>query len=329
MVSKLHEATSASTDGLPVPLAIPMPPSPINAPAGGTPSQARVATVTTTLSMSVKLTKLSYLIWKIQIVPIVKAQGLGKHLTHPPPSEEADTDDENTPWKRNNQQVLSTIISSMRPELLPVVSGCLTARDAWEKLATELSYASESRIMELTSRFHSIKKGTKSLDEYISEFRQLLAELVNAGKFVANRTIKFFFLRGLGSKFCSFCTGVTTRNENLSFDDLLASLRAEVSLDNFGSDDEAHAAPIAPMVNQTQSNLSNNNQGFFTNQYQATNRDRNQRYVTRNNDNRGRGGRNGHFIPRCQLCLKQGHRAPECQSIRIPSPMPMMMRPPS
>ncbi|XP_078442918.1 uncharacterized protein LOC144712495 [Wolffia australiana] len=166
------------------------------------------------------------------------------------PPEEEDTDDENTAWKRSNQQVLSTIISSLSAELLPVVSGCLTARAAWEKLSTELSTASESWIMELTSRFHSIKKGSKSLDKYITEFRHLLAEIVDAGEFITDRTVKFVFLRGLGPKFFSFRTGITTRSGNLSFDDLLASLRAEVSLDNFESNDEAPAPAIAPMANQ-------------------------------------------------------------------------------
>ncbi|XP_078438628.1 uncharacterized protein LOC144709100 [Wolffia australiana] len=300
MVSELHDAASASIDDLRRPLAMPIPPSP---PPGGD-LQARVPTISTAPAATLKLTKTNYLLWKIQIVLIIKAQGLGKHLTHPMPPEEEDTDDENTSWKHNDQQVLSIIISSLSTELLPVVSGCITAQAAWEKLGTKLSSASESWIMELTSRFHSIKKGSKSLDEYISEFHHLLAEIINAGE----------------SKFCSFCTGVTTRNGNLSFDDLLVSLRAEVSLDNFESDDEASETRIAPMENKVQAQHS---------QQAGSYREENPRNGHRSGNNRGRGGRTRRFIPRCQLCLKQGHRALDCRSLRSQPTSTMAIQPAS
>ncbi|XP_078427861.1 uncharacterized protein LOC144700263 [Wolffia australiana] len=200
----------------------------------------------------------------------------------------------------------------MTVELLPLVSSCLTSREAWEKLATELSSTSESRIIEFTSRFHSLKKGAESLDDYISEFREFLAELTNADEQVAERIVNFMFFRGFGSKFCSFRTGVTTWNENLLFDDLLAALRYEVSLDNFGSDDQVMDAHVAPMANRVQAcyrtrpRIMPNNTTLIENVVAPM-----AIVVGRAKDV---GGRNGRFRPHCQLCLKQGHRAPKCRS---------------
>ena len=197
-------------------------------------------------------------------------------------------------WWRQDQQVLSLIVTSLSESVLPYVVGKLTAREAWSALMKHCSSTNPSRIMHLHNRLHNTQKGTR---EFVQDIQQTRDELAAAGYPVQETVSIYALLRGLGPAYSAFSAGILSNLINLGFDDVVAQVNSYEDLLKFThSTKDTTASEFPPTANQTQTTSSDRGRG-------------------RNNgrNNRGRGRNGGRYIPRCQLCGQFGHRVLECR----------------
>lgn len=80
---------------------------------------------------------------------------------------------------------------------------------------------------------HNTIKGDVPSDEYVKNFRRLAEELQLAGAPIDEGSTIFAFLRDLGSKYAPFIVSTTINLRQLTFDDIVASLKTHDVMQNF------------------------------------------------------------------------------------------------
>ncbi|KAF3786733.1 Retrovirus-related Pol polyprotein from transposon TNT 1-94 [Nymphaea thermarum] len=206
--------------------------------------------------ISQKLNHSNYLTWKRQIVPFIKSHRLYGHIdgTTPAPPQyidrevkrtvvadqgggasagseirfEYETVTENNPayevWLAHNQSLVAYITSTLSEEVLGGVDDDLTALELWSTLATTYSQVSEARFLQLRRQFQDIKRGTRTVLEYLNEIKSVSDQLAAIGHPVSDKDKVQQALSGLGTKFDIFCTALEVLPVLPSFEDLKAKL---------------------------------------------------------------------------------------------------------
>ena len=140
------------------------------------------------LHVPIKLTRDNFLLWKTQIFPLLNFHDLAHILTQDPPISTQFDDQggitvnpEYQAWWRQDQHVLSLIITSLSESVLSCVIGNNTSKEAWSTLSTHYSSTNPSHIMHLHNRLHNNSKGTRSIAEFVKEIQRTCDELAVAG----------------------------------------------------------------------------------------------------------------------------------------------------
>ncbi|KAF3787976.1 hypothetical protein EJ110_NYTH22014, partial [Nymphaea thermarum] len=163
--------------------------------------------------ISQKLNHSNYLTWKRQIVPFIKSHRLYGHIddTTPAPPQyidrevkrtvvadqgggastgseirfEYETVTENNPayevWLAHDQSLVAYITSTLSEEVSGGVDDDLTALELWSTLATTYSQVSEARFLQLRRQFQDIKRGTRTVLEYLNEIKSVSDQLAAIG----------------------------------------------------------------------------------------------------------------------------------------------------
>ena len=148
-------------------------------------SQVAIANINPAgLTISLKLSRENFLLWKTQLLPVLAAYDLVTLLDQDPPMVSyVDKDGRICPnpayktWFKNDQVVLAIISSSLSASVLPILVGKTTAREAWQAINRNFAGKSKSRIMELQTRLHNLRKDTLSVDDYVQLVRSIGDEL--------------------------------------------------------------------------------------------------------------------------------------------------------
>ena len=198
-------------------------------------------------------------------------------------------------WWRQDQQVLSLIVTSLSESMLSCVVGKNTAKEAWLALSKHCSSTNPSRIMHLHNRLHNTQKGTRSVTDFVQDIQRTCDELAAAGHPVQETVSIYALLRGLESAYSTFCVGISSNLSNLCFDDVVAQINSYNELiKSTNPIKDNMTTEVPPSANQTQFTSFDRGRGC-------------------NNgiNGRGRGQNNGRYTPRCQLCGQFGHRVLE------------------
>ena len=263
-----------------------------------------IAAHTVGLHVPIKLTRENFLLWKTQIFPLLNYHDLAHILTQDPPIS-AQLDDhggitvnpEYQTWWRQDQQVLSLIVTSLSDSVISCVVGKTTAKDAWSALLKHCSSSNPSRIMHLHNRLHNTLKGTRSISDFVQDIQRICEELAAAGHLVQETVTIYAILRGLGSSYSTLCAGISSNLANLCLDDVIAQIHSYDELMKFSNPTkDTVTMDFSPTANQAQVTSSDRGRG---------------RNNGRNNQGRGRNG--GRYTPRCQLCGQYGHCVLECR----------------
>ena len=256
------------------------------------------------LHVPIKLMRENFLLWKTQIFPLLNYHDLAHILTQDPPiSSQLDNQGRITinpayqVWWRQDQHVLSLIVTSLSESVLSCVVGKNTAKEAWSALSKHCSSTNPSRIMHLHNRLHNTSKGTRSIADFVQDIQRTCDELGAAGHLVQETVAIYALLRGLGSSYSAFCAGISSNLSHLCLDDVIAQISSYEELMKFSTlTKDSTNTEFPPAANQAQFTSSDCGKG-------------------RNNNRNGRGrGRNGgRYTPRCQLYGQYGHRVLECR----------------
>ena len=212
------------------------------------------------LNVPIKLTRENFLLWKTHLFPILNCNDLAQLLTQDSPiptatnlADEIIINPAYQAWKKQDQQVLSILVSSLSENVLPCVVGKTTSKEVWEALNKHCSSSNPSRIMHLNNKLHNTSKGTHSVAEYVQDIRRTFDELAAVGHPVQESVSIYGLLRGLGSTYSAFNAGITSNLHNLTFEDVIAQINSHDELLNFvNPPKEIVVSEFPPVANQTQ-----------------------------------------------------------------------------
>lgn len=163
--------------------------------------------------VTVKLSSTNYLLWYSQVHPLLFSQKILPYIdgSSPPPPEPSPnatpssvSDDPYTKWFANDQIVRVFLSSTLSEEALAVVIGCSSSREIWDTLVAAFNHPSKARELRLKDELQFLKKGSRSVTEYGSLFKNLCDQLASMGRPIDETDKSHWFLRGLGPEFHSF-----------------------------------------------------------------------------------------------------------------------------
>ncbi|KAF8407672.1 hypothetical protein HHK36_006807 [Tetracentron sinense] len=130
-------------------------------------------------------------------------------------------------WQRQDQLLLSWLISSLSVEVHAQVIGLSTSHDVWTSLETSYAAHSRARVLQLRMELQSLKKGPDSIQKYFQRAKTFAHQLALAGRPVCDEDLILSILAGLPSEYGPFRTSISTREEAVSMSDLLGYLLTE------------------------------------------------------------------------------------------------------
>jgi gag-polypeptide of LTR copia-type len=170
----------------------------------------------------------NYLLWKSQIVPVLRGHGLISFISEKtvPPEESITTSDgvsQINPnfdkWQKQDQLILTWLFNSLSPQILSQVLNCETSLQLWQKLQQIYNSQSLAKILELKLKLQTIKKGGSYCTRYLQKF-QAIADLHSIGSDVSEQDLVLFTLQGLGSEYESFVMAISMRQGLLTITEL-------------------------------------------------------------------------------------------------------------
>ncbi|KAK2447644.1 hypothetical protein QL285_006983 [Trifolium repens] len=259
-------------------------------------------------SVSVKLDRNNYPLWKSLVLPVVRGCKLDGYMlgTKSCPEEFTTSSDSSKiinpafeEWQANDQRLLGWMLNSMTTEIATQLLHCETSKQLWDEAQSLAGAHTRSQIIYLKSEFHSIRKGEMKMEDYLIKMKNLADKLKLAGNPISTSDMIIQTLNGLDSEYNPVVVKLSNQT-TLSWVDLQAQLLTFESR-------------IEQLNNL--SNLTLNATANVANKY-----DHRSSKVKSNNNWRGsnfRGWRGGSGRGRsskspCQVCGLSNHTAIDC-----------------
>ena len=158
----------------------------------------------------IKLTNNNYLLWRSQVIATINANDLEDLIdsSKSPPNRvminiDSDQTVITTPnpqfqnWRRNDQQLMSQLLSILSEEVLSVVVGTRSSLDVWQILATQFGARSGARVLHLKTQIQTIRKGSTIIHEYYTKMKTTLDALRAARNNMTDEDFVLCLLAGL------------------------------------------------------------------------------------------------------------------------------------
>uniref|UniRef100_A0A2N9FZ66 Reverse transcriptase Ty1/copia-type domain-containing protein n=1 Tax=Fagus sylvatica TaxID=28930 RepID=A0A2N9FZ66_FAGSY len=259
--------------------------------------------------MSVKLDSTNFIVWKHQLSSILKAYSMIEYVDGTVPSP--------TRFLTNADGALTTAVN---PEFQ-----LWNSRD--QGLLALINSTLSHSVLSMVIELHNLKKGSEYISSYLQKVKNTRDKLVAVGTLIDNEELLHIILKGLPREYGLFCSAIRTRNEPVTFEEIMVLLQTEEHSASESSDSGKDLHPMAMFASAPNNRTSNSQSAFYGNNTQFRGRGR-------NNSQRGRGGRfhnsnqytqnqfpqspqgNSQFPqkpegsrPQCQICGKLGHQA--------------------
>uniref|UniRef100_A0A6N2LGN1 Retrotransposon Copia-like N-terminal domain-containing protein n=1 Tax=Salix viminalis TaxID=40686 RepID=A0A6N2LGN1_SALVM len=184
--------------------------------------------------ISTKLASTNYLLWKAQVVPVLRGNGLLGYVknqivcpaqTITSEGGVSQTNPAATTWLRTDQLILGWINSSLTDGPLSQVINCESSHDAWQVLETLYGSHTRDRLQQMKSELQSLNKGSSSLEDYLHKAKSLALSLRGVGKAMDEDELIICILRGLGSEFDPIVAALNARDVYPSLEGVIGKLR--------------------------------------------------------------------------------------------------------
>lgn len=128
--------------------------------------------------ITMRLGERNFIKWSFQFQATLSGNGLFGHFdgteVSPPryalDTEGGVTNEETTAyklWKQTDMALLSLLMATLDEDIVDVIIGCKTSRQAWLALQERFSGASRVNIMQLKIELQTIRKGCESVEKYL------------------------------------------------------------------------------------------------------------------------------------------------------------------
>lgn len=173
-------------------------------------------------SINPKLDDSNFLLWKSQVVPVIRGHGLLPYLdgTISADSSSASSSMHHENCVRQDQLILAWLLASLGSTVLPQAIGCKTSADLWGMVHRMYSNQSQSRVLELKLKLQTLKKGDLSCSEYLNSLTAVALQLRSIGCDISDQDLCLYLLAGLPSDYNPLVTSLTSTNSALSLADL-------------------------------------------------------------------------------------------------------------
>lgn len=176
-----------------------------------------------------KLTRDNFLVWKAQVLPHIRIAGLMGHLdgttAEPVAVLIAETEVSgkkevtSTPnpahgvWVMQDQQVLAFLLASFSREVLLQVHDIPTATGVWTPILAMFASQSRARGIQLRTQLVNTKKGGLSATAYFAKMKGLADEMAAAGKRLDEDDLVSHILGGLDSDYSPYVAALSARTD--------------------------------------------------------------------------------------------------------------------
>ncbi|XP_019164361.1 PREDICTED: uncharacterized protein LOC109160529 [Ipomoea nil] len=167
--------------------------------------------------VTMKLTSRNFLFWRAQLIPFLRGQELlgfvDGSLPCPPetvtaaPSSEGSSagttaativpNPDHRAWVKQDQSIMSLLISSMSDEVLHLALGRTTSAEIWQSITSALGSSSQARCLNLLGQFQVLRQGNSTTAEYLGRAGVLVEALAQAGRPLSLMEQNLYVLRGL------------------------------------------------------------------------------------------------------------------------------------
>lgn len=225
--------------------------------------------------ITLKLESSNYFAWKIQVENALRANSLFDYAdgsVQVPSSEIQDTSGNRITnpayvrWEIIDRMLMSCIIATVTPSVLPHIVGSHRTCEVWSKLEEKYSSLSRTHVHDLRCRIYSLKK-TTSMEQYLDSIKVLIQRLESSGSHMDDEELVFHTLRGLpNSEYRSFKQAVRTRlaTAPLTFCGLVSMLMAEdLYLDTEQEETSTILVAQHNSVSSTTASSSSNSSGLM------------------------------------------------------------------
>ncbi|XP_019182132.1 PREDICTED: uncharacterized protein LOC109177277 [Ipomoea nil] len=195
--------------------------------------------------VSMKLTSQNFLFWHIQLIPFLRSQDLLGYvdgsLKCPPTLITSPDSGESTSavapaavvpnpaykaWEKQDQAILSLLISSMADEVLHLAVGRNTSADVWSSIIAALGSSSQARCLNLLGQFQMLRQGNSTTAEYLGRAELLVESLAQAGRPLSLMEQNLYVFRGLRPELKAMATSLTATGSPVSLAHLSDFLQA-------------------------------------------------------------------------------------------------------
>lgn len=240
-------------------------------------NSAKIAT-----AISCKLTRTNFLLWKSQVVPILRGVQLFGYLdgTIPKPNSKittgtgADVREIDNPqyasWFVQDQAIVGALLSSMTEEVLAQVTRCAnTSNELWTSLQTMFSAQHRGNSIQIRTQLSTTKKGDMTASEFYHKMTSLADTMANIGHPMTDEEVIGYILAGLGPGHGDLVTAITVMSNQNSvtlpdFYLYLIAHEAQASIMN-STPDFTTSANTVTRQDQNPSRRNNNNNNSFNN----------------------------------------------------------------
>jgi hypothetical protein len=165
--------------------------------------------------VTTKLNRENYVLWKTQIVPILRGALLMGFLDGTTPCPEKlimetiegaavqKPNPEYLRWVQIDQSLLSGLLSTLTPDVLSSVTMLDTSRGVWTTLERLFSAATTSKVIQIRMQLTRLAKEESSAAAYFQKVKNLTDSMSAIGKPLGDEEIIAYLLSGLGEEYDS------------------------------------------------------------------------------------------------------------------------------
>ena len=185
----------------------------------------------------IKLTNNNYLLWHSQVVATINANDLEDLIDSsktPPNRMMINIDSDQTVitspnpqfqiWRRNDQQLMSQLLSTLSEEVLSAIVGARSSLDVWQILATQFGARSRARVLHLRTQIQTTRKGSTIVHEYYTKMKTTIDALRSAGSNMSDEDFVLCLLASLGYEYDSIVTTINAQPEGTSLSNVYEML---------------------------------------------------------------------------------------------------------
>ncbi|XP_019181793.1 PREDICTED: uncharacterized protein LOC109176853 [Ipomoea nil] len=130
-------------------------------------------------------------------------------------------------WVRQDQALLSMVMSSLFDEVMSLAIGHHTSRSILQAVVNALASSSRSRSLNLLGQLQSLHQGDRSVADYISKAWVLVEDLTLAGRSITLEEQNLYVLKGLQPEFRSLASSLNIRGQPVTLQELADLLGTE------------------------------------------------------------------------------------------------------